>query len=402
MFDYSPAKLPFVNQADRVLKHNHFVKSLFWQSWHDCFEQHALPKLPEPIAKLWRHSREIFQLAFIAHRYGMIFFASRREVSARLATITTKSQQIDEVYQVLSQRQLLNTIYNLTINHFVFSWPSKAACAQMIAPNQFQLSKEQVLYYRDDAFYRHSEQVKRLGDEVVYDLHDFAHLVSTLCKPTLYGCYYHDLSAKITNKQFRNMISLPGKRDLDSQIVADGFVYTCLTRHLYDTLVTEPFTTPDDLVEAIAEQLSHYYLAEQTLTSAQDGKTYRLNAPIETGQLVILALNKLYEHSASEVEHSVFIRAEQDSGVLELSPSNRLQALAAPLKWLYPEARNTIRHRAHALSYIKTAKALIPMRPAEASILDQVVQLLGADPAALRTILELLSLNSTLNKEELL
>jgi len=398
MFDYSPPQLPFLNQADRVLEHNNLIKTLFWQSWHESFEQHALPRLPQNLIALWHKSRGIFQLVFMSHRYGMIYFASRGEIKALLSFVRNKAREIDEVYQTLSDKRLLNSIYNHTINNFVFSWPSKVACAQMIAPNQFQLSKEQVLYYRDDAFFRHSAQINRLGDAMVYDLHDFAHLVSTLCKPSLYGCYYHDLSSKITNKQFRNIIALPSKRELDSQIVADGFVYTYLTRHLYDSLIAEQFKEPDELVEAIAEQLCNYYLAKCTLVSSEDRLAYKLSVPIETNQLVVLALNKLYEHSASEVERSVFIRAEHDSGLLDLSPATRLQTLAESSLWFYPEARNTIRHRAHTLAYIKTAKALIPKRPAEASILDKIIHLLAGNSEALRGILELLSLKTTINK----
>lgn len=170
---YSATALPFVNNRELVVKQNKLIKSIFWNIWKACFEEFTLSQLPKKYQTLWLQNQTPFELAFKAYRYGMIYFVSREELKEDLNNIQTFEPQINEIYSLLEDMQLFNYTFNLTVNRFVFEWPCKEACAQMIAPNQFQLSKEQVLYYRDDAFYRHTEQIHSLGDTTVYDLHDW-------------------------------------------------------------------------------------------------------------------------------------------------------------------------------------------------------------------------------------
>lgn len=361
---------PVLNNYNKVKSENTLVKKIFWKHWEAVFIKYAVPRLPDDILYLWKTYKVLFKLSFMCHTYNGILFISRYEAVYYEDVILRYGDKIDQIYHALLECCQLELIFNHTINRFIFSWHKIKPSNNMIAHNQFQCDVYKTIHYKDGAFSNDANQINLLGNKATYDLHDFAHIVSTSCEPFSYGCYYNYISSYIADKRFRSLISNPINKIDEISLVADGFVYTDLSRYLYDELVCRYSNVPDKLEKEIAKEITAYLLAEGSLYSHKYEKEFQLSFPISTKNLCILIFNKMYENAASEVERFVFVRVSDSCKIENLSPSGKLKEILYSDFWLYPEARNTIRHRAHRLSYINTAKLLSTKIQADINILE--------------------------------
>ncbi|MEE3652591.1 MULTISPECIES: hypothetical protein [unclassified Brenneria] len=348
----SLCKNPYISDIKLVKEKNIIIKNIFWDGAIRVIEKYISCFFNEKIKKHWQNDKIIFRLALSSYEYGGVYFLSRHELETYRSQIIKYSEEINEVYNWFSEKKLLNITFNLCINYFVFNWGEAESKGQMIAPYQFQMSKNQKLYYRDDGFYINHNLVASLGDIPVYDLHDFAHVVSTLCKPSLYGCYYHDLPEKITNDVFRRLISIPHNED--NSPISDGFLYSKITRKLYDNI--KRTNDYQKIADVIGERIANYLMGYDAIKIGE--RIYRRNMAIKPYELIILAINKLYESSASEVERFVIIRNDNSLDLSDTTAVERLLQLSQNSQWLYAEARNTLRHRGHCESYRRTLSML--------------------------------------------
>ncbi|KAK8055461.1 hypothetical protein PG993_000688 [Apiospora rasikravindrae] len=105
-----------------------------------------------------------------------------------------------------------------------------------------------------------------------------------------------------------------------------------------------------------------------------------MEAPITPEQLAVLAQNKAYELTASEMEQRVMTRGgpalDARDKLDAMSSAERIRHLAASRSWMYFEARNTIKHRAQKLAYGKVARHMLARSEEELDGADrQLVQL---------------------------
>ncbi|KAK8140326.1 hypothetical protein PG984_000392 [Apiospora sp. TS-2023a] len=100
-----------------------------------------------------------------------------------------------------------------------------------------------------------------------------------------------------------------------------------------------------------------------------------MKAPITPEQLAVLAQNKFYELTASEIEQRVMTRggpAGDERDTLDaMSSADRIRHLAASRGWMYFEVRNTIKHRAQKLAYQKVAQHMLSRPEGEMGAVDR-------------------------------
>ncbi|KFX04005.1 hypothetical protein KP22_14215 [Pectobacterium betavasculorum] len=381
---------PYISNVNLVKCKNKLVKDLFWDGAIYIIGKYISCFFDDVIKGYWCRDKIIFKLAISAHEYKGVYFFSRDEASYYLPDVIKYRKEINEVYSWLSEKNMLNMIFNLCINHFVFNWGDCESKGQMIAPYQFQMGKNQKLYYRDDCFYVNHNIIMSMGNTPIYDLHDFAHVVSTLCKPSLYGCYYHDLPENVTNNNFRKLISMYESSGCDS--ISDGFLYSKVTRKIYDDL--EKTNDYNRIVDVIGERIANYLMGKSAIVI--DDKKYKRNTEISFEELIILVINKLYESSASEVERFVLIRNDGSIDLSLFTPAERLIDLEANSQWLYAEARNTLRHRGHCEAYRKTLSMLSVSHRVNSALYDTVCGILDFNINDLRLGIAILKNTSQL------
>ena len=307
--------LPYLNDQSLVAEKAVVVNRYFWSLWEEVVQEYLLPKLPFKLSRLWPQEKVAFFLAFCSFRYGNIYFISRSELKLNLFFLKLYSSDINAIFKFIYKEKLFNKIYNLIINRFVFTWSDKCyPVEKMITQNQFQIGKFNNVYYRKGRFFSEIESIISLGDVAFYDLHDFSHVLSTICCPELYGCCYHELPDFVTNKIFRKLISKPKKIKTEIDLYTDGFIYTDLSREIYDQCLKKAYSIDDrNLIRTMALNIFEYLIAKRSLRVKDYKIGCKLNKAIPSYHLLILAINKLYENSASEVERFLFIRSDDIS-----------------------------------------------------------------------------------------
>lgn len=203
------------------------------------------------------------------------------------------------------------------------------------------------------------ESISRLDiTSPLWDLHDFAHQTAASLCPTLFGCKYFKSLVQLPSK-LTGLIRSPGMGDLVPAIKCfDGLVFSHLLTPLFAREVEQSEVkrhTYTSLVTAMAEQVADYLQARCELEHASTGAWLRMETPVTPTQLAVLAQNKAYELTASEIEQRVMTRGGPEGDGRDeidgLDAAARIRFLAGCRRWLYFEVRNTTKHRAHKLAY---------------------------------------------------
>ena len=250
-------------------------------------------------------------------------------------------------------------IMNYAFFHFVnSSWLKVDTQTELIPPNALSCIGERHIAVRKQDFLRlnnPAEDILYNPDHPTYDLHDLSHLsAATLC-PELYGNKYADHPVNLDNN-LTALIRSPAMKTANGPLFSDGIIFSEFLTELFTVEAAKITNTPDkhtyeSLETTLATTLSSYLLSQTPLLHPSTQTSISLPHAITPIQLAVLAQNKAYELTASELEQRVFTRggaAGDSRDVLDnMTAVERIEFLAENKSWLYFEVRNTIKHRAH-------------------------------------------------------
>ncbi|KAK8088038.1 hypothetical protein PG997_002999 [Apiospora hydei] len=204
--------------------------------------------------------------------------------------------------------------------------------------------------------------------EALWDLHDFAHHTAAALSPALYGSKYFTHLIKLPPR-LTALIRSPGMRTAKpNPLCSDGVIFSELLTPLFEDEMSavakkQKKYTYASLTDNLAESLAAYLLQQRALRHGTTGAMITMEAPITPEQLAVLAQNKAYELTASEIEQRVMTRGgpalDERDKLDAMSSAERIRHLAASRSWMYFEVRNTVKHRAQKLAYAKVARHML-------------------------------------------
>lgn len=306
--------------------------------------------------------RLCWTLALSAQKYGVIYFISRADAAQIDEPFVEKYRNtILQIESLIKTDSNFNRLFNYAVHRYVRSDRRTVSFSEQLVPVNAisSLAEDEICVRFQDFFASTSEQMLQVGIPL-YDLHDFAHqLSSTLCH-TIYGSRYFDLLVRLP-KRLRMLVGSKGLRTSNAIQFSDGLVFSELLLGVYERLDYEAMS-PDELIDELAELGVGYFLDGKALPHLSTGKEMSSENPITVEELAALAQNKFYELPASEIEQKLFTRGGVDhrDTLAAMDTIQIIEFLATnPRKWLYYEKRNTVRHRAHLEIYRRAAIRLL-------------------------------------------
>ncbi|KAK8083666.1 hypothetical protein PG996_002447 [Apiospora saccharicola] len=222
--------------------------------------------------------------------------------------------------------------------------------------------------------------------EALWDLHDFAHHTAAALSPHLYGSKYFTHLIRLPSRLTALIRSSAMKTAKPNPLCSDGVIFSELLTPLIEdelpAIVRGQLThTYVSLTDRLAESLADYLLQQRALRHNTTGALLTMKVPITPEQLAILAQNKAYELTASEIEQRVMTRGgpagDERDALDAMCSADKIQYLAASRSWMYFEVRNTIKHRAQKLAYQKVAQRMLSRPEGEMGTVDrELVQLI--------------------------
>jgi hypothetical protein len=303
-----------------------------------------------------KHER-IARLALETARYGSIYWATAPTARAALTTMSTADLSVLDQYGAwLGEPSVQHRVWHGAISRFLRDAENRNLITGPFVPKgAFQPLDSGVVCVRADEL--HALTGDAPSQTGVFDLHDFAHQAAASLCPELYGNRFHTPAFEQLPPSLADLVA-----GFDSDRIpqhADGTVFGGFLGHLFNEWddYEEPEST---IVEGLAERIVPYMLGEGTLYLPAQERRICPSRSVNAPELAVLAQNKAYELPASELEQLMFTRGGGDGRdeLEQLSPSERLQAIAALRRRTFHELRNTLKHRAQKLAYERTVEEL--------------------------------------------
>jgi len=321
------------------------------------------------LQETFSEDKYLWQGAISMHKYGVVYLGSRSDCrQVFLPALHGNERQFQKIEAFLSSDR------NATraINYGVHRWVNASNITvehpgRLIPPRAISTTSLHHIAVRPVDF--EGPTSKMLDEtEPQWDLHDFSHHTVSSLSPSLYGSKYFTHLVKLPPR-LTALIRSPGMKTGDPKPrCSDGVVFSeLLTEQFHSEMKLakemEEKPTYRALTERIASTLSRYLLGEQKLLHPTSGIEISMQKPITVEQLAVLAQNKAYELTASELEQRVLTRGGPASDARDemdmMSLAERVRFLAANKSWMFFEVRNTIKHRAHKLAYQLVAAQMI-------------------------------------------
>lgn len=336
----------------------------------------------------------LWRAAISVHKYGVIYLANRLESRmAFLPAITAEPIRFAVIASFLSHDN--NAIG--AINYGVYRWVTASPEMQvefrikLTPPNAIASLGQNMIAVRAKDF--GGDAMDRLDDrKVLWDLHDFAHQACSALCPELYGNkYFPDLASLAP--RLTALIRSPGMNTSDPRPrCSDGVVFSQFLTELYTEAVDSDMVkcssdknsarTYASLTHHLAIPIADYLLARRALRHPTSNTWIQMESPISPEALSVLAQNKSYELTASEIEQRVFTRGGPTGDARDeldgLDAAGRVVRLASSRNWMYFEVRNTIKHRAHKMAYLEVVERMLGKDGGFHELGEEDVQLLRA------------------------
>jgi hypothetical protein len=313
----------------------------------------------------------LWEAVLSAQHYQVLYFASRCEAREKyLPLIHAHPSEADAIDKFLRTDGVSTRAINYAVHAYItLSGVRVAHATSFVPPNAISAIGERHVVVREVDFERASESAMA-ETTPLWDLHDLAHLsVATLCMPLFGNKYQTHLS--LLPKNLTALVRSPGMRSGKGPKFSDGMIFSELLTPMFEEELKQQSTahTYTSLTTKLASGLAEYLLGRRKLKHHSSGAIIGPDAPITPVQLAVLAQNKRYELSASEIEQRVFTRGgpicSKSDVLLPMSARERLEFLAKSRSWMHFEVRNTIKHRAHKQAYVLVCEEL--MQSAEAN-----------------------------------
>lgn len=334
-------------------------------------------KLPNKLNKLIKKEPLAFELAIKSLRYGTIYWLSRFESKMHSSYAMRHQEVINDIALFLQNDGVINRITNYAIHRFILNQHNQLYFSQELIPpfaissvgfNQFYIRRKDFIDRSLDDSFNESKSL--------YDLHDFSHAITASLNSELYGNHYFD-SLIYLSPHLRNLIKSYNYKSYSANPISDGMVFSELSLCLFNK-INYSSLSHERIVSNISSALAKYYLNKMPLVHHSTGKSMYAGRVITLYELAALVQNKAYELPASEMEQKLFTRGGYNGNdpLQTLKPSERIEFLADTNTWLYFEARNTLRHRAHKQAYKIVANHLIESthKSSEEKLLKKILE----------------------------
>ncbi|KAF8533210.1 hypothetical protein BDD12DRAFT_762318 [Trichophaea hybrida] len=301
---------------------------------------------------------QLWKALISVQKYGVVYLANRADARNQFLPLTNQNPaETKAISSFLEHDAVTIRAINYAVHHFVTRGGLKVENpTKLVPPNAISSIGNAHIAVRKQDFLRTDEEL--LAEKVpLWDLHDFAHLTTATLSPELFGNKYFDYLIKLEPK-LTALVRSPGMRTGKGPKVSDGLIFSELltgvfTQEVDAVLKHHKQHSYKSLTTTLANTLADYLLGRIALLHQSTNTMMKLDTPISPTQLAVLAQNKAYELTASEIEQRVFTRGGPDDRdpLHSLTAIQRIEYLAASRSWTYFEVRNTIKHRAHKEAY---------------------------------------------------
>ncbi|KAE8373374.1 hypothetical protein BDV26DRAFT_69205 [Aspergillus bertholletiae] len=311
----------------------------------------------------------LWRAAISVHKFGVVYLATRTECREEfLPAVESNPDLFDEIVAFLAHdnnaiRAINYSVHRLVnSNTFTVDYQTK-----LVPPTAISSIGPGHIAIREKDFEGESTDLLD-NSSAIWDLHDFAHQTAASVCPELYGSKYFTHLIKLPPR-LTALIRSPKMKTADpTPRCSDGLVFSELLTVLFTSEIeavqrAEKTHTYASLVDVLAEKAADYLMGKCELQHLTTGVMLKTKKPISAVQLATLMQNKAYELTASEIEQRVMTRGgpvgDSRDELDSRSPFERIKFLAHCQRWLYFEVRNTLKHRAHKLAYIKVAERML-------------------------------------------
>ncbi len=247
-------------------------------------------------------------------KYGVIYLASRGEAKTLHRIYLAEKNAADQIDQFLRHNGNFHRVVNFGVRRFINNSTNHVIYPEkLVPPNAISSIGYRSFAVRERDFTVTTREALLDDTSVLWDLHDFAHQSTASLAPELYGSkYFSDL--QYLPPRATALIRSPGMRTAEKgPKISDGLVFSELLTGIYTSEVENSSRALKQhryasLERALATAIADYLLGKRSLLHPSTGKTLQLDAAISLPQLAVLAQNKAYELSASEIEQRVFTR----------------------------------------------------------------------------------------------
>ncbi|KAF8247317.1 hypothetical protein K440DRAFT_629330 [Wilcoxina mikolae CBS 423.85] len=301
---------------------------------------------------------QLWKALISVQKYGVVYLANRADARNQfLPLINENPAKAKTISFFLEHDAVAVRAINYAVHHFVTRGGLKVENpTKLVPPNAISSIGNSHIAVRKQDFLMTDEEL--LTKTVpLWDLHDFAHLTTATLSPELFGNKYFDYLIKLEPK-LTALIRSPGMRTGKGPKISDGIIFSELltgifTQEVDAVLKHQKQHSYKSLTTTLANTLADYLLGRIALHHQSTNTMIKLDTPISPTQLAVLAQNKPYELTASEIEQRVFARGGPDDRdpLHSLTAIQKIEYLAASRSWTYFEVRNTIKHRAHKEAY---------------------------------------------------
>ncbi len=292
-----------------------------------------------------------------ATRYGAIYWMTKHEAqAARLDGTARDARLLDEYGAWFEEGGRLHVLWAGAVARFLRDSERRHVITDRFVPVEgFQPLGQGAVCVREADRDLLMESAGLAS--ACLDLHDFAHQAAASLCPELYGNRFHTVAFRQLPAQLTDLVA--GFESLRTPQHADGTLFGVFLSHLFSSLVD--LREPERLiVDRLAAAILPYLLGEGPLYDATRERFIYPSRSINIYELAVLAQNKAYELPASELEQLMFTRGGLDGkdDLEGLTTSERVGAISSLSGRTFHEARNTLKHRAHALAYQYTVEEI--------------------------------------------
>ena len=302
----------------------------------------------------------LWLISLLLNKYGSIYFLSRNDVL--LNACSYNDNDINIVGDFINHHKIGFKVINYSVLRFVQEFNGEVKNSEFLIPkNAINSVSSQTIFVREKDFDHQPIDILLSSYSPLFDLHDFSHLILSRVNSDIFGSKYFPCLLRL-NKYFQCLITSPYKFNKTILKVSDGMIFSEILTPYYNNL--DKSISDKKLVNIMSKKIFLYLLGKSKVFSPKINKNIYLNRNITPIELAVLSQNKCYEWPASEIERYVFTRSGNDvlDEFFDKDYSEVLHLIKNKPTWFYYERRNTLKHRAQRLAYLKLAEYFIEQK----------------------------------------
>lgn len=309
--------------------------------------------------------RQAWLWAAKSSKYNAVYFVSRKEAEEAIDFVRKNAGTIDAMGDLID-KQGVAKIANYALHSYVREIAQiqgrEVKTSQTSIPlHAIQGYDQHTLYVRPEHFLTTDPYASFDTPQEIHDWHDLAHMVAASSSGGAFGVKYHD-GLNSLGRYYRALTRGEGMQDASGPVFSDGMLFTQLSMPVFADYEAQKLPdgsnrySYDQIQRFVTQELFAYLSGEHALLHPGTGTQLKAERIIDPIELAVCVQNKRYERRAAEIERELFVRGTPDGQrgnpandpLLRLTRSQRIELIATlGDEFLYFEARNLTRHRAH-------------------------------------------------------